>query len=144
VIKLLPEDEERLRAEKAKRNAEYYAANRERLLAKAPARSRAYREANRERSLTYATAYYATIRAAAIRVYGDTCESCGTTEDLTFDHPNGDGNAHRKVESPRVMLGRIARTGTRITDWELRLLCKPCHEEFTAEQRRAKRLTAAQ
>lgn len=67
------------------------------------------------------------IRDKAIQVYGGQCERCGSTHDLEFDHVNGDGGEHRKIEDASSMKRRIATTGRRLEDWELRLLCRDCH-----------------
>src|SRR5262244_2846908 len=45
--------------------------------------------------------------------------------------PNGDGGQHRALEAMQSMVKRIARTGQRLQDWELRLLCAPCHRFIT-------------
>ena len=74
---------------------------------------------------------YREARAAAIRIYGGRCEGCGDSQRLEFDHINGDGGEHRKVEGATDMLRRIASSGQRITDWELRLLCASCHDFIT-------------
>jgi len=121
-------------------NAAYHAANAERKAAQWAA----YYAAHREQVARYQAAYYTENRDEAIRVYGGRCEQCSSTDRLEFDHPNGDGKAHRKVESIRRMYERIARSGVRITDWDLRLLCFDCHKSFTAEQRRGRRLETAQ
>lgn len=76
-------------------------------------------------------ARYREIRQHAIEIYGGQCEGCGDTHDLEFDHVNGDGGEHRKVEGADAMIRRIARTGQRITDYELRLLCADCHDLVT-------------
>ena len=67
------------------------------------------------------------IRDKAIQVYGGQCENCGSVDRLEFDHVNGDGAEHRNAESAGRMKRRIADTGRRLDDYELRLLCRPCH-----------------
>lgn len=69
------------------------------------------------------------IRAAAIAVYGGQCELCGGMDNLEFDHVNGDGGEHRKIEAHWTMLRRIA-TGGPIADYQLRLLCSRCHHQL--------------
>lgn len=103
--------------------------------------SRYYAE-NRDKRVAYyagraeeVAADRAALRLAAERIYGGACEVCGATGDMEFDHPDGDGKAHREVESPSTMFRRIVATGERITDYRLRLLCVPHHHEFTNEQR---------
>jgi hypothetical protein len=47
-------------------------------------------------------------RAAVFGHYGQTCVCCGTTENLTIDHMNGDGRQHREEITrgkPRNMMG---------------------------------------
>jgi hypothetical protein len=74
---------------------------------------------------------YRGAREAAIRIYGGQCEGCGDVRNLEFDHVNGDGGEHRKIEGSTAMLRRIAAAGQRITDYELRLLCSECHDFVT-------------
>lgn len=127
----------------------HYAANRERSLAT----QAAYRDANRQALRTYAVnrrnanleserergrLSRAEVRALAVVIYGSTCVRCGASEPLEFDHVNGDGSAHRKVEDALSMLRRIARQGAPLTDVELQLLCIPCHRAKSEAERRAK------
>ena len=67
------------------------------------------------------------VRAAALGIYGGACSRCGSSEDLEFDHVNDDGLAHRAIETLHSMLHRIVRTGAPLTDWDLQILCRPCH-----------------
>lgn len=106
------------------------------------AKAKAYYAANREKRAEYfasraegVAADRAVLRQAAERIYGGVCEVCGSPDDLEFDHPDGDGKAHRAVESPSTMFRRIVATGSRLGDYNLRLLCGPHHKEFTAAQR---------
>jgi hypothetical protein len=66
-------------------------------------------------------------RSRAIEIYGGVCAMCGSTDDLEFDHVDRNGQDHRTVETPLQMVRRIARTGERLTDYRLRLLCRPDH-----------------
>jgi len=70
------------------------------------------------------------VRAEAIRIYGGACEFCGATDDLEFDHVNGDGRAHRAEESPLTWMRRIAEEGYRDGRWKIRLLCRPHHVQL--------------
>lgn len=79
------------------------------------------------------------VRAAAVRIYGGRCTQCGSDERLEFDHINDDGRKHRAREHHRSMLRRIVATGTQITDFELQLLCFPCHRARSTLARRAGR-----
>jgi hypothetical protein len=69
------------------------------------------------------------LRKAALRIYGGVCVVCGTAANLEFDHVNGDGRNHRKLEGPFAMVRRIVQTGERLTDVELQLLCFDHHHE---------------
>lgn len=59
-------------------------------------RNRRYHAANRERQLAQFPDAYVDVKAEVLEHYGTVCACCGTTEDLTIDHPNGDGYAHRE------------------------------------------------
>ena len=109
----------------------YYAANRERKAAYYAARNR---ELSEERAEARAL-----IRKMAEAVYGALCEWCGATDELEFDHVNDDGAEHRKRESDVTYVRRIARTGARLPDVDLRLLCVPCHRGPGWRERRAAR-----
>ena len=76
-------------------------------------------------------------RAKAVEIYGGVCVMCGGTDRLEFDHVNGDGREHRKIEDAMATIRRIVRTGRPIEDWELRLLCWECHHGQGSKQRRA-------
>lgn len=82
-------------------------------------------------------AEYAQNRVEAIRIYGGCCVWCGATDELEFDHVNGDGLEHRRDEPSTRLMARIVRVGRRITDYELRLLCVPCHRGPGWRERRA-------
>jgi hypothetical protein len=71
-------------------------------------------------------------RSKAIAVYGGACFECkATNKILDFDHVNGDGKQHRLKESSDATIRRIARTGQKIKDYELQLLCCCCHWDKT-------------
>lgn len=70
---------------------------------------------------------HAAMRADAVRIYGGACVRCGTTVGLDFDHVNNDGNLHRETETLVPMLRRICETQSRLSDWDLQLLCRRCH-----------------
>jgi len=80
-------------------------------------------------------------RVAAVAVYGGQCAACGRGEGLQFDHVHGDGEAHRRVETQVAMLRRISRTGRRLPDWQLQLLCRPCHKVKSAAEATARSAT---
>jgi hypothetical protein len=84
------------------------------------------REQNRAASLRRAEASW----RAILDHYGDHCACCGTTEDLTLDHVNGDGRQHRIAVwgSPKV-------GGEAIRRWVIsqgfpatfQLMCRACN-----------------
>jgi hypothetical protein len=103
--------------------------------------------ARKARGYRHTPELHATIRAQAIAIYGGHCERCGTTSGangsgrrmtLEFDHIDGDGGEHRKVESHQSMLKRIVAAGCPIEDRRLRLLCPPCHQFLTGGMTRYK------
>lgn len=122
-------------AAKARSRYQDNPAERERMLA----RSRAYHRANPDAMREHNRAYYAKNLAAAIAIYGGCCVRCGSTDRMEFDHVNGDGAEHRKREHNQQMLRRIARTGARLPDVEIQLLCHAHHWEKTLAERRARR-----
>jgi len=81
----------------------------------------ARREGAQRRNLEY--------RAAVFAHYGEACACCGTTEQLSIDHVNGGGSAHR-IE----LFGRSA-VSTRFYRWLIdngfpdgfQTLCLPCN-----------------
>ena len=50
---------------------------------------------NPERKNEYYRQYHAQMRAAVLDHYGRECACCGTADDLSIDHVNGDGKEHR-------------------------------------------------
>lgn len=96
----------------------------------------AWRKANPERIREIqrgaSTRYRATLRAEGIAAYGPDCRCCGTTDNLTFDHVNGDGSADRIAHGAKtnagqtyVILARLRKQG-----WptgRLQVLCAPCN-----------------
>lgn len=84
---------------------------------------------------------YEADKATALAVYGGSCAWCGETDPdvLEFDHVNDDGGVHRAAESSRAYLARIATSGAPLPDYELRLLCTPCHRGPGWQERRAAR-----
>lgn len=109
-----------------------------RVQARVRAASKARYHAHREEANAQAHEYNRTTKEAALRIYGSACAVCGSTQDLEFDHVQGDGAAHRKREGNQTMLRRIARTGARLTDVELQLLCITHHREKSSAERRAR------
>lgn len=81
----------------------------------------------RECDRALAAKKYAAARATALAIYGGQCMECGSTDQLEFDHVDNDGGDHRAVESQPKMIRRIAKLGRPISDYHIRLLCRPCH-----------------
>lgn len=96
-------------------NRRYWAENRERLLERDKGRLRRIREE---------------LKAAVFAHYGETCACCGTTDQLSIDHVNGDGKQHR-IE----LFGSDAPGLRRMYRWLVRsgfpsgfqTLCVPCN-----------------
>lgn len=91
--------------------------------------SRRYKETHREQVRERRIQQYAQLRAAVRDRYGDSCACCGTTEDLSIDHVNGDGKEHR------TSIGIKTNNSVRFYRWLLlmylppgyQMLCKPCN-----------------
>jgi len=100
--------------------------------------SRAWRAANpdkaeeqRRRQAPYLAEWtrqeHARLRAAVLDHYGSSCACCGSTDYLSIDHVNGDGEEHRKQVG--------IRTGTKTYRWLVRnnfpegfqTLCAACN-----------------
>lgn len=77
------------------------------------------------------TSYRARCRDQVFAHYGRSCACCGATEDLTIDHVNGDGAAHRLELFGRDRHG----TGWKFYRWLVdqgfppgyQVMCKPCN-----------------
>lgn len=54
--------------------------------------------------------------------YGSSCACCGTTDDLSVDHVNGDGREHRKTMRGDIYLWLIQNG---LPDG-FQILCSPC------------------
>lgn len=98
---------------------------------------------NRHRITQQRRENYALVRARAVEIYGGCCVACGSTVRMELDHVNEDGADHRERESASLLYHRIARTGARITDYDLQLLCHLCHSAKTWENRRSQARKAA-
>jgi hypothetical protein len=69
-------------------------------------------------------------RDAVLDHYGRACACCGTTKDLSIDHVNGGGKAHRIV-----LFGRNSAPSTMMYRWLIsqgfppgfQVLCRPCN-----------------
>lgn len=70
------------------------------------------------------------LREAVFAHYGKVCTCCGSTEDLTIDHPDGDGAAHREE-----VTGAANRAGIPFYRWLIaqgfppgfQTMCRPCN-----------------
>jgi hypothetical protein len=99
-----------------------------------------YREMKRKAQRRYAAAHpeyvqhqkeqYIQLREAVFDHYGRVCTCCGAASDLSIDHPDGDGSAHRIA-----LFGQRNAAGTRMYLWLVRqgfpagyqVLCMPCN-----------------
>ena len=54
-----------------------------------------WQEANPEKVAQYRRDYRDRLRATVFAHYGTSCACCGTAENLSIDHVNGDGRRHR-------------------------------------------------
>lgn len=103
-----------------------YAANRE---AVAEYNRRTYAEKRDERR-EGVRQYGVDLKAKVLAHYGTACSCCGTTEDLTVDHINGDGREYRKI-----VFGDNKTGGAPVYRWiiangfpdDLQTLCRPCN-----------------
>ncbi len=102
-------------------------AERNRRVAKRPQILESHRKSQRKQRVE--------LRAIVFRRYGEMCACCGTTEDLTIDHINGDGKWHRE------QLGRSP--GVQFYRWLLhqylppgyQTLCSRCNTSKAREDR---------
>jgi len=89
-----------------------------------------WRAANRERLRARSRRYDDAIRQAAFGHYGRECACCGATENLTIDHVDGSGAAHRTA-----LFGNGDVAGARFWLWLVKnwfppgfqSLCRPCN-----------------
>jgi hypothetical protein len=96
-------------------------------------RMRDYRESHRETLAARERERRKTLRAQVFAHYGTVCACCGSADDLTIDHVNGDGAEHRKelFGTPR------GASGTQFYLWLIRhdfpsepplqVLCRACN-----------------
>lgn len=107
-------------------NRRYYLANRPAVLD----RMRLYHAAHPEVARERVRRWEQRLRPTIFAHYGSTCACCGTTEDLTIDHIDGGGGAHRKE-----LFGNSRKAGGRFYAWLIRngfpagyqTLCQPCN-----------------
>lgn len=91
---------------------------------------KAYYADHAEQKKTAAQARRDDLRAAVFGHYGESCGCCGSTEQLTIDHIDGNGRAHR-IE----LFGRHDRGGVHFYRWLIeqgfpdgfQVLCKGCN-----------------
>lgn len=113
---------------------EHYLANREQAITEASARQIRYREEDpdgfRAKHAAWQATYRQRKRKAVFDHYGWECACCGSRDQLTIDHINGDGWAHRKE-----LFGSPFISGTAIYRWlvnndfpdNFQTLCAPCN-----------------
>lgn len=85
-----------------------------------------------------ARAYRARIHAEVLAHYGDRCACCGTTEDLSIDHVNGDGAAHtEEVFGSKRIRGYRFYLWLRKNDYPpgYQVLCRPCNHSKAGTNR---------
>ena len=113
------------RARRSEQAKARYASNPE-LRAKSAAYKKEWKKLNRERVNTRSQEYYARKRAAVFAHYGQVCVCCGETEEmfLTVDHPNNDGNEHKKVVGSQGIYRWLVKNG--FPDG-FRILCYNCN-----------------
>jgi hypothetical protein len=95
-----------------------------------PGRSRRRRQANPEKFREGERRRYAAAREKVFGHYGRVCRCCGTTENLSIDHVNGDGTEHRLQ-----LFGRNDKAGAPFYRWlakngfpdGFQTLCMPCN-----------------
>ena len=77
----------------------------------------------------YARHQRSTNRAMVLDHYGHECACCGSTENLTLDHVNGDGKQHRAEigGSGSVLYGWLVANDFPV-DPPLQVLCFPCNK----------------
>ena len=84
--------------------------------------------------------YRKQMRLEAINHLGGKCETCGTTENLQFDHIDlKDGEKKRELRKQGKWRDKIQSKAHLLKDENknVRLLCKNCHKEWSTAQRRA-------
>lgn len=94
-------------------------------------RTRRYYEAHRKPVARVKARYQESHRSQVFGHYGRSCACCGTIEDLSIDHVNGDGHAHRME-----LFGKSqGRAGSTFYHWLVKqgfppgyqTLCRPCN-----------------
>lgn len=89
-----------------------------------------YRAGHADRQREHARAYNADLKAKVFEHYGTTCACCGSADDLTVDHINGDGRQHREE-----VFGDAETGGAEMYRWliangfpgGLQALCRACN-----------------
>jgi hypothetical protein len=95
--------------------------------------SRRYRSAHPDRVKAASDRRYERIRAEVFDHYGQCCACCGSAEELTIDHVNGDGGGRRrKTSSGTAMYYWLIRNG--FPDG-FQTLCALCNKSKAREMR---------
>lgn len=112
------------------RSAVYYEKNRNEVRTRAARWKIEHPEYVTQYNAEYNAQYYEGTRQEVFNHFGWECSCCGSTDDPTIDHVNGDGAKHR-----REVFGR--NTGVKFyqylvmndfpDDYELQTLCGPCN-----------------
>ena len=86
---------------------------------------RRWREANPDESREIAARHRGGLKKAVLDHYGNVCACCGTTDRLTIDHVNGDGDEHRaRVGGGWAIYRWLVRNGF---PEGFQTLCRPCN-----------------
>lgn len=104
------------------RQRQWYEANKEQILERQRRRMRENREQYREGHRQW----YEGLKAAVFAHYGECCACCGTTECLSIDHVNGDGNEHRIELSGRSTTLYVWLRDNGFPSG-FQTLCRPCN-----------------
>lgn len=105
---------------------------------KARKAARRWRKANPGKVAAIKRRENAELRAKVFRHYGTTCACCGTTENLSIDHVNGNGGDHREE-----LFGRRYGGGHELYRWLVKngfpagfqTLCLPCNQSKSKGER---------
>ena len=81
-------------------------------------------------------AYYA-MRRDILDLLGGSCVVCGSTTNLHLDHIRSDGAVDRKAIGNSNSVVRYYLRNPDLARERLQLMCKPCHAEKTAIERRS-------
>jgi 5-methylcytosine-specific restriction endonuclease McrA len=90
----------------------------------------------------YARGQSRELREAVLSHYGTTCAICGSGDDIELDHVHGNGERHRDIVGHGDAFYRYLLRASFPAEcepggeFELQLLCRPCHLEKTNTERK--------